>query len=171
MRIAQGDTVVVIAGKDKGKKGTVLRVLHEQNRVLVGGINLVTKHIRKTAQAPGRTVRLEHSLAASNVMVVDPKTGKPTRIRFAIDPKTKRKVRVAVASGATLERARLSKEDAKKATEETSVQKEGARARKASTAAPFWKKGAAPADAGAAKADAGPAQSTVTHARSAGRGS
>lgn len=173
MHIAQGDSVIVIAGKDKGKKGTVLRVLREQNRVIVAGINMVTKHVKRTAQSEGRAVRLEHSLHASNVMILDPKTGKPTRIRSAIDPKTKHKIRVAVRSGTPIERARLTADQAEKADADAVVTKEQVKAKKATKSAPFWKKSsaAASADGSKTKADAGPASATVTHTRSAGRGS
>lgn len=167
MRIAQGDSVIVIAGKDKGKKGTVLRVFHDTNRVIVGGINLVTKHVRKTSQSEGRKIRLEHSLSASNVMVIDPKTGAPTRIRYALDPATKRKVRIAVKSGTTLERSRLNPKEQEQAVAGEVVKKEQTKSKKSSATGPFWKKSSSPAG----KADAGPAQATVTHARSAGRGS
>lgn len=164
MRISQGDSVVVISGKDKGKKGTVMRVLHSENRVIVGGINMITKHIKRTPQSEGRRVKLEHSIHVSNIMIVDPKTGKPTRIGYRIDEKGK-KVRIAKKSGTPLERTRI------EASETAKLDATAADAKKPKTA--FWKKGskAAGVDGAAGKADAGPAQSTVTHARSAGRGS
>ena len=76
MKISQGDTVVVIAGKDKGKQGTVVRTLKNEHRVIVSGVNMVTKHIKKTAQSEGKKITFEHSIHVSNVMILDPKTKK-----------------------------------------------------------------------------------------------
>lgn len=166
MKISQGDTVIVIAGKDKGKKGTVMRTLHAENRVIVGGINMVTKHIKKTAQTEGKKVRFEHSLHASNVMIIDPKTGKPTRIGYKKDAKG-RKVRFAKKSGSPLERVRMEPGQA----ENAGAAKDASEAKAPKSA--FWKKGPTPA-AGSTEAGAKPdttlAQSNITH-RSAGRGS
>ena len=166
MKLSQGDTVIVIAGKDKGKKGAVVRVLKEQNRVIVADINMVTKHIKKTAESAGRKVRVEHSIHASNVMLLDPKSGKSTRVGYKIDEKTGKKMRIAKRSGVELARVKLSAEDKKKGGVEKSV------AEAPKKKAPFWKKGgpAAAAD-GETKAEAGPATSTPSHTRSAGRGS
>ena len=165
MKIAQGDTVLVIAGKDKGKKGAVVRVLKDQNRVIVADINLVTKHVKKTAEQAGRKVKVEHSIHASNVMLLDPKSGKPTRVGYKVDDKGK-KVRIARKSGATLARTKLSAEDQKKGVEKT-VAGEAPKKK-----APFWKKGGPAASSeGEGKAEAGPATSTPGHTRSAGRGS
>src|SRR3989344_5032398 len=99
MKIHTGDTVYVISGKDKGKTGTVLRILHEQNRVVVEGVNMRVRHIKKTSQAPGQRVKYEASLSASNVMILDPKTKKPTRIGYKVDEKTGAKKRIARKSG------------------------------------------------------------------------
>jgi large subunit ribosomal protein L24 len=167
MKISQGDTVIVIAGKDKGKKGTVMRTLHAENRVIVAGINMVTKHIKKTTQSEGKKVRFEHSLHASNVMIVDPKTGKPSRIGYKKDAKG-RKVRFAKKSGSPLERVRMEPGEAQKAA---GAAKEATQAKAPKSA--FWKKGptaAAGAAETGAKTEPGAAQSNVTH-RSAGRGS
>lgn len=166
MKLSQGDAVVVITGKDKGKRGTVLRVLLDQSRVIVGGINMVTKHVKKTAQSAGRKVQFEHSIHSSNVAIVDPKTGKPTRTAYRIDEKTHRKVRVSKKSGTVLERVRI-EADAK----ETGVKSTEAAPKKASKSK-FWSKVGFGSDVAAesAKTEAGPAQTAVTH-RSAGRGS
>ncbi len=168
MKISQGDTVVVIAGKDKGKKGTVMRILSGEGRVVVAGINMVTKHIKKTTQAPGQKMRLEHSIHISNISAIDPKSGAPTRVGYKIDEKTGHKVRIARKSGATIERVRISAEDAKKAVKAS--QKPGEEPAKKS---PFWKKGSATTVAadGTSRTEEGPATSTVGHTRSAGRGS
>ncbi|MGL5316296.1 MAG: 50S ribosomal protein L24 [Peptostreptococcaceae bacterium] len=98
MRVKKGDTVVVIAGKDKGKKGTVTKVFPKANRVLVEGVNLITKHQKPTAMNPqGGIVNKEASVHISNVMPLDPETGKGTRVR--VEMKDNKKVRVSVKSG------------------------------------------------------------------------
>ena len=98
MRVKKGDTVVVIAGKDKGKKGTVVKVMPKTNRVLVEGVNVITKHQKPTAMNPqGGIINKEAPIHISNVMPVDPETGKGTRVRFEV--KDGKKVRVSVKSG------------------------------------------------------------------------
>ena len=157
MKISQGDTVVVIAGKDKGKQGTVVRTLKNEHRVIVSGVNMVTKHIKKTAQSEGKKITFEHSIHVSNVMILDPKTKKPTRIGYK--RQNGKKVRVSKKSGALLERIKTAVKDSSAAN--------------ASTSKAFWKKDSKQSDtAGSSgKADAGPAHSNVMHTRSAGRGS
>ena len=82
MHVRKGDTVVVISGNDKGRTGVVRRVLREKSRVVVDGVNLRWKHKRGTQQNPkGERVQEECSIHASNVMPVDPDTGKGTRKR------------------------------------------------------------------------------------------
>jgi large subunit ribosomal protein L24 len=101
-RIKKGDLVVVISGKNKGKRGKVARVLVEGERVIVEGVNLVKRHVRPTPKnVQGGIVEKEAPLHLCKVMPVDPKTGKPTRVRFAIDAKGK-KSRIAVKSGEEL---------------------------------------------------------------------
>lgn len=101
MRVKKGDTVVVIAGKDKGKKGTVAKVLPKTNKVLVEGVNVITKHQKPTAVNPqGGIINKEAPIHISNVMPVDPETGKGTRVRFEV--KDGKKVRVSVKSGKEL---------------------------------------------------------------------
>ena len=80
MKLHTGDTVLVISGKDRGKTGSIIRVMPEDNRVIVGGINIRTRHVKKTPQQAGRILKYEAALSASNVMILDPKTGKPARI-------------------------------------------------------------------------------------------
>lgn len=81
LHIKKGDTVYVNAGDDKGKTGRVLEVLVKKNRAVVEGINIVSKSTKPTAKHPqGGIVKLEASVHISNLNVVDPKTGKPTRI-------------------------------------------------------------------------------------------
>ena len=101
MRVKKGDTVVVIAGKDKGKKGTVTKVFTKANRVLVEGVNVITKHQKPTAVNPqGGIINKEAPIHISNVMPLDPETGKGTRVRFEV--KDGKKVRVSVKSGKEL---------------------------------------------------------------------
>lgn len=101
MKLHNGDAVIVISGKDKGKQGTVVRVLETKNRVVVEGINMRVRHIKKTTQAAGQRIKYEASIHASNVMIVDPKSKKPTRVGYKMDSKGK-KVRFAKASGEVL---------------------------------------------------------------------
>ena len=98
MRVKKGDTVVVIAGKDKGKKGTVVKVMPKANRVVVEGVNMITKHQKPNAINPqGGIINREAPIHVSNVMPFDPETGKGVRVRF--EEKDGKKVRVSVKSG------------------------------------------------------------------------
>ena len=97
-KIKKGDSVIVLTGKDKGRKGTVTKVLPEDNRVLVQGVNMVQRHTRPSQTNPnGGIVRKEASLHISNVAIADPSSGKPTRVGFKIEGD--KKVRVAKKSG------------------------------------------------------------------------
>jgi large subunit ribosomal protein L24 len=101
-RIRKGDKVVVISGKDKGKTGKVMRVLVEEGRVLVEGINLVKRHMRPTPRSPsGGILEREQPIHASKVMPVDPESGKGTRVR-AKTLESGKKVRIAAKSGAEI---------------------------------------------------------------------
>jgi large subunit ribosomal protein L24 len=98
-RLQTGDLVVVISGKNKGKQGRVARILADDDRVVVEGVNLVKRHMKPTNKSPqGGILEKEAPLHASKVMPVDPKTGKPTRVKFGTDSKGN-KVRLAVKSG------------------------------------------------------------------------
>ncbi len=101
-KIKKGDTVVVLSGKDKGQTGTVQQVLPKEGKVLVEGVNVMTRH-RKPSQAnpQGGIDRVPAPMAISKVAVADPKDGKPTRVRFV--EKDGKKVRVAVKSGETID--------------------------------------------------------------------
>jgi len=101
-RIRKGDMVCVIAGKDKGKTGQVLKVLREANRLIVQGVNLIKRHQKQTVSQEGGIVQKEASLHISNVAHVDPVSKKPTRVGFKV-LKDGRKVRVAKRSGETIE--------------------------------------------------------------------
>jgi large subunit ribosomal protein L24 len=97
-RIRKGDKVIVISGRDKGKNGAVLKVLRTENRVLVQGANMVKRHTRPSQVSAGGILEKEAPLHISNVALVDPKEGGPTRVgvKFLKDG---RKVRVARRSG------------------------------------------------------------------------
>ncbi|WP_297599737.1 50S ribosomal protein L24 [Mycobacterium sp.] len=102
MKVKKDDTVLVIAGKDKGAKGKVLKVYPERNRVLVEGVNAIKKHTaistnQRGAQSGG-IVTQEAPIDASNVMVVD-SDGKPTRIGYRVDEETGKRVRISKRNG------------------------------------------------------------------------
>ena len=100
-KIKKGDTVVVVSGKDKGKKGTVTRVLPQDAKVVVEGVALVKRHLKKTGpKQSGRIVERPRAIHISNVMVEDPKEKKGTRVRREL--KEGKRVRVAVKSTTTL---------------------------------------------------------------------
>jgi large subunit ribosomal protein L24 len=97
-RIRKGDTVMMLTGKDKGRTGEVLRVMPADNRVLVQGINMVTKHAKPQMGDPGGIQRREASVHVSNVSHVDPESGQATRIGYRV-LEDGRKVRFAKRSG------------------------------------------------------------------------
>ena len=98
-RVRKDDDVVITAGKDKGKRGKVLRVIIDKNRVVVAGVNVITKHRKPTRDNQrGGIERREAPIHLSNVMLADPKSGEPTRVRFQ-ELESGRKVRIAVKSG------------------------------------------------------------------------
>ena len=98
LKIKKGDRVVVLSGKDKGKQGEVTRSMPKDGKVVVAGVNVVTRH-RKPSQAnpQGGLERAEAPLHVSKVALQDPKTGRATRVRF--EERDGKKVRVAVRSG------------------------------------------------------------------------
>jgi len=99
--IKSGDVVMVISGADKGRTGRVLRVLTDKNRVVIEGVNRVWKHVRPSQRNPqGGRIQKDAPIHLSNVMPLDPTSGKGTRVRF--QEKDGRKHRVAVASGTDL---------------------------------------------------------------------
>ena len=102
-RIKKDDQVVVIAGKDKGSRGRVLRVLLEVDRVLVEGVNKMKRHTKPTPKNPqGGIIEREQPIHLSNVMPLDTKDDKPTRVKMGTD-KDGKKVRVSVRSGTVLD--------------------------------------------------------------------
>ncbi len=105
-KIRKGDEVVVIAGNDKGKHGKVLKVFPSEDRIIVEGVNFIKRHTRASQQLPqGGIVEREGKIHVSNVKVMDPKSGKPTRIGHTFvdaDGGKKKRVRVAKVSGEVL---------------------------------------------------------------------
>jgi|SRR6185437_2269632 len=102
-KIRKGDRVVVISGRDKGRSGEVLRVLRDQNRLVVQGVNMVKRHTRQQPGVTGGIVDKEGSIHVSNVAIADPKGGTATRVgyKFLDDG---RKVRIARRSGEVIDR-------------------------------------------------------------------
>ena len=99
LHIKKNDTVVVLAGEDKGKTGKVLKVLVEKNCALVEGVNMVSKSTKPSAKNPqGGIVKQEAPIHISNLSLVDPKSGKPTRVGIKVTEDGK-KVRIAKKSG------------------------------------------------------------------------
>jgi large subunit ribosomal protein L24 len=97
-KIRKGDKVVVITGREKGRTGQVTAVMPRERRAVVAGINVVKRHTRQTAQSEGGILSKEAPIDLSNLAIVDPKTGKPTRVGFKVLDDG-RKVRVAKRSG------------------------------------------------------------------------
>lgn len=101
MKIRTGDTVVVIAGKHKNKTGKVMKTLPKSDRVVVEGINTVTRHVKKNKERAGQKVTFEAPFHISNVMLVDPKTKKRSRVGYKYDSKGK-KSRISKNSNSSL---------------------------------------------------------------------
>lgn len=151
MKLRTGDTVVIISGKDKGKSGAIMRVMPEEGRIVVAGINMRTRHIKKTFQEAGRILKYEAAISSSNVMIIDPKTQKPSRIGYKMEKG--KKLRISKASGEVVVKAKV-KREAKK-TEAKKEMKDGETASEAKKKAapgmpvaqtgadkkqPFWKR-------------------------------
>ncbi len=101
-KIKKGDSVVVLSGKDKGRTGTVEKVMPRDGKIVVEGINIATSHRKPSQQNPqGGIDRTPAPMDISKVAVADPKDGKPTRVRF--EEKDGKKVRVAVKSGEAID--------------------------------------------------------------------
>lgn len=100
-KIKKGDRVVVLSGKDKGKTGEVTQAMPKDGKVVVSGVNVIVRHKKPSQANPrGGLERVEAPMPVSKVAIADPKTGKPTRVRFEV--KDGKKVRVAVKSGETI---------------------------------------------------------------------
>ncbi len=104
-KIKKGDTVVVLAGKDKGRQGQVIRVLPKDGRALVQGVNMVRRHRRASQTEAGGIEDKEATIDLSNLAVADPKDGKPTRVGFKVigEGEGARKVRYAKRSGEVID--------------------------------------------------------------------
>ncbi|PHR62919.1 MAG: 50S ribosomal protein L24 [Robiginitomaculum sp.] len=101
-KIKKGDNVIVLAGKDKGRKGEVMKVVTETNRAFVSGLNMVKRHTKPTQYDAGGIKDKEASLHMSNLAIVDPKTGEATRVGFKFLENGK-KVRFAKKSGEVID--------------------------------------------------------------------
>ena len=101
-KIRKGDRVVVLSGRDRGKKGEVFKVMPQEGRALVRGVNVVRRHQRQTPQQEGGIVSKEAPIHLSNLALEDPKDGKPTRVGFKVLDDG-RKVRFAKRSGEVIE--------------------------------------------------------------------
>jgi large subunit ribosomal protein L24 len=101
-KIRKGDNVIVLSGRDRGRRGEVIQVMRAAGRALVRGIHMVKRHQRQTAAQDGGIISKEASVHLSNLAIADPKDGKPTRVGFKIMPDGK-KVRVAKRSGAEID--------------------------------------------------------------------
>ena len=104
-RIKKGDTVIVIAGRDKGRSGEVIEMRRDDGRVMVRGINMVKRHQRQSASQEGGIISKEAPIHLSNIALADPKDGKPTRVGFKYVGKDddRKKVRVAKRSGVEID--------------------------------------------------------------------
>lgn len=99
IKLKKDDIVVVLAGTSKGKEGKIIKIIPSTNRAIVEGVNMVSKHTKPNAANPqGGIIKQEASINISNLMLVDPKSGKPTRIGRKIDEKTGKLVRFSKKS-------------------------------------------------------------------------
>ena len=104
-KIKKGDSVIVIAGRDKGRTGEVIEVRRDDGRALIRGVNIVKRHQRQSASQEGGIISKEAPIHLSNVALADPKDGKPTRVGFKFVGKgdTRKKVRLAKRSGVEID--------------------------------------------------------------------
>ena len=105
LHVTKGDTVQVISGEDSGKRGRVLRVFPKTGRVTIEGVNVVKRHKRQTPTAEGGIITFAAPIHHSKVMLIDPKSGEPTRIRRRVDQDGTLE-RIAVKSGQSIPRSR-----------------------------------------------------------------
>ena len=102
IKLKVDDTVIVNTGVDKGKRGKIIKVLRADNKVIVEGVNIVKKHNKPNGADGGTITEMEAPIHASNVMIIDPKTKKPTRIGHSTDKKGK-KIRIAKKSNESID--------------------------------------------------------------------
>ncbi len=98
MKLKVGDSVRVIAGSSKGVEGKIIKTLNKEHQVIVEGAHIVKKHKKGNGQETGGILEVEAPIDVSNVMIIDPKTKKPTRIGYKLDEKTNKKVRISKKS-------------------------------------------------------------------------
>ena len=103
LKLKKGDKVVVTTGKDKGKTGEITTVFPKENKVIVAGVNVAKRHTKPSQESAGGIVSKEMPIHVSNVALVDPKTGKATRVGYKVE-KDGRKVRVAKKSGEVVDK-------------------------------------------------------------------
>ncbi len=103
MKIKKGDTVAIITGKDKGKKGTVIRAIPSEGKIVVEKVGLITRHQKERGKQPGGRIQYEAPIDASNVKVICPETGKSSRVGYQVG-KDGKKYRVAKTSGVNIEK-------------------------------------------------------------------
>lgn len=115
MKIRVGDNVIVRTGADRGKTGVVSKIYLSQNKVLIEGVNAKTKHVKGRDGVPGDRTEIFVPIDVSNVSVVDPKSGGPSRVGYLIDEKGV-KTRIAKKSGQAITKAAAKKEAPKKET-------------------------------------------------------
>ena len=99
-KVKKGDEIIVIAGKEKGKKGTITKVITDESRVVVGGLNMVKRHTKASKTSAGGIIEKEAPLHVSNVALIDSKSGKPTRAGYKFEGDSK--VRISKRSGEKL---------------------------------------------------------------------
>jgi len=109
MKIKKGDKVVVISGHEKGKEGTVIKSMPSKDMVVVGGLNMVTKHNKPTQNQEGSKTTKEAPIHVSNVAIVDPKTKKPVRVGYVLEEKNGKQRKVRVTRGRNASGAKLDK--------------------------------------------------------------
>lgn len=98
MKLKVGDKVRVIAGSSKGKEGKIIKTFRDEDKVIVEGAHIVKKHKKGNGQETGGILEVEAPIHVSNVMLIDPKTKKPTRIGYVMDEKTNKKNRISKKS-------------------------------------------------------------------------
>ncbi len=103
LKLKKGDKVIVTTGKDKGKTGEITTVFPKENKVIVGGVNMVKRHTKPSQESAGGIISKEMPIHVSNVALVDPKTGKATRVGYKVE-KDGHKVRVAKKSGEVVDK-------------------------------------------------------------------
>ena len=103
MNFKVGDEVVVIAGSDKGKQGKIIKTLKAENKVVIEGVHIVKKHQKPTGNETGGIIDVAAPIDASNVMIIDPKTKKRTRIGHTTDEKTSKKIRITKKSNSKID--------------------------------------------------------------------